>query len=75
MKLKYNYRYESDLLHQECRLLYCKNDKLLITKEVLSKLFKDKYIKNNNVEINDLPNNKSIYKSIYKSILNFFGCY
>lgn len=65
MKSMNKYTYESCLLHEECKSLYKKSHKLLITNEVLYKLFKNE----NNIK--NCINNTTMYQKI----LNFFGCY
>ena len=86
MKSLNKYKFDSCLLHEECKSLYKKPHKLLITNEVLYKLFKDennKTIYKNNVNnqntVNNVNNenneNNENNKVMYKKILNFFGCY
>ena len=62
MKYINKYTFDSNLLHEECKKLYKKPHKLLITHEVL-------YILNNG------NNNNSNNKTIYEKILNLLGCY
>ena len=82
MKYINKYSFDSNLLHEECKKLYSKPHKLLITHEVLytinnhNKVNKNNNNKNNNNNRNNGNNNNNgNNKTIYEKILNLLGCY